>query len=105
MLNHLLLKGAWRPAWRAEYVTAYSALARAYFAHVDWEPRAALEARTAALLPGLMLARVDGKSPVEYLTADADRDAIRAFTRPLLVDPVASLAAIAARWLEQGNSR
>ena len=26
-----------------------------------------LQARTAALLPGLALARVDGKSPVEYL--------------------------------------
>jgi aminoglycoside phosphotransferase (APT) family kinase protein len=105
VLNHLLLKGAWRPAWRAEYVTAYSVLVEAYFAHADWEPRAALEARTAALLPGLMLARVDGKSPVEYLTADADREAIRAFTRPLLVDPAASLAAIAACWLEQGTSR
>jgi len=105
VLNHLLLKGAWRPAWRSAYVTAYSALVRAYFAHAGWEPPAALEARTAALLPGLMLARVDGKSPVEYLTADADREAIRAFTRPLLVDPVASLAAIAARWLEPGSSR
>jgi aminoglycoside phosphotransferase (APT) family kinase protein len=105
VLNHLLLKGAWRPAWRTEYVIAYSELVAAYFAHAVWEPRAALEARTAALLPGLMLARIDGKSPVEYLTADADRDAIRAFTRPLLVDPVASLAAIAARWLEQGTSR
>ena len=35
----------------------------------------ALERRAAALLPGLLLARVDGKSPVEYLTDEAERDA------------------------------
>ena len=44
------------------------ALRDAYRAHVAWEPWPALEARTAALLPGLLLARIDGKSPVEYVT-------------------------------------
>ena len=69
VLNHLLLKGAWQPQWRARYVDFFRALrARAIFAHVHWEPAAALaRARSRALLPGLMLARVDGKSPVEYL--------------------------------------
>ena len=38
-----------------------------------WEPPASCEARAAALLPGLMLARIDGKSPVEYLTDDRGR--------------------------------
>ncbi len=28
VLNHLLLKGAWRPQWRARYLDAYAALAR-----------------------------------------------------------------------------
>ena len=50
--------------------------------HVQWEPWPAVEARTAALLPGLLLARVDGKSPVEYVTDAARTDAIRAFARP-----------------------
>ena len=36
------------------------------------------KARVGALLPGLLLARVDGKSPVEYLTEDADRERVRA---------------------------
>ena len=42
------------------------------------------EARTAALLPGLLLARVDGKSPVEYLTDERDREAIRAVRARLI---------------------
>ena len=38
---------------------------------------AALEARAASLLPGLLLARVDGKSPVEYLPPEAERAPVR----------------------------
>ena len=103
VLNHLLLKGACHPQWRARYLDAYTALAGAYFAHVDWEARANCEARTAALLPGLMLARIDGKSPVEYLTGAAQKDEVRAFARALLIDPVPSLAEIATRWRAQGS--
>jgi len=98
MLNHLLLKGAWRPQWRARYLDAFSALAEAYLAHVTWEPPADCEQRTAALLPGLMLARIDGKSPVEYLTGELQKDAVRKFARALLGEPVAALDEIARRW-------
>lgn len=97
--NHLLLKGAWQPQWRKRYVDAYFALEHAYETHVSWEPPAALAARTAALLPGLMLARIDGKSPVEYLTSDAAKDEVREFARALLVAPVEDPSAIAERWM------
>jgi 5-methylthioribose kinase len=99
VLNHLLLKGVWRPQWRERYIDAFDALIDAYRAHVDWEPWPGLDARTAALLPGLLLGRVDGKSPAEYVT-DADKPSIRDFARSLLVSPVASLATIGARWRE-----
>jgi aminoglycoside phosphotransferase (APT) family kinase protein len=98
VLNHLLLKGAWRPAWRAQYADAFAALSTAYFAHAGWEARASLEARTAVLLPGLMLARIDGKSPVEYLTEPVQRDEVRAFARGLLTQPVDDLGEIARAW-------
>ena len=75
VLNHLLLKSVWRPAWRARYHASFRSLATAYFSRVLWEPVVALRARVAALLPGLMLARIDGKSPVEYVT---DTERIRA---------------------------
>jgi len=99
VLNHLLLKGAWRPAWRERYAAAFDALLRAYLAHVAWEAAEGLEARTAALLPGLMLARIDGKSPVEYLTTAAEREAVRPFACPLLINPLGTLRPIAARWV------
>jgi aminoglycoside phosphotransferase (APT) family kinase protein len=99
VLNHLLLKGAWQPQWRDRYAAAFEALVAAYFPHIRWEPHAALGARTAALLPGLMLARIDGKSPVEYLTDDAVKDDVRSFARALFVAPVADPRTIAQRWL------
>jgi aminoglycoside phosphotransferase (APT) family kinase protein len=102
VLNHLLLKGAWQPPWRARYVDVLHALAAAYHAHVRWEAPAACEARAAALLPGLMLARIDGKSPVEYLVTETQKDAVRRFAKTLLRDPVANLAEIGRRWIDEG---
>ncbi len=98
--NHLLLKGVWRPQWRARYLEGLAALVDAYRAHAVWEPWPVLEARVAALLPALLLARVDGKSPAEYITTDADRDAIRRFARPRIAQPPPTIAAIARDWSE-----
>lgn len=100
-LNHLLLKCLWTPAARDDFLAGFAALAETYLAGVDWEPRAQLEQRAAALLPGLLLARIDGKSPVEYLTADTQRDAVRCVARPLLQQPVARLADISAAWRQE----
>lgn len=99
-LNHLLLKCLWTPRAAAGFLDAFEALSAAYLAHVGWEPAAALEARAARLLPGLLLARVDGKSPVEYLTGAADKDCVRRVARGLLADPVARLDAVRAAWRE-----
>ena len=99
-LNHLLLKCAWRPANAVGYLQCFDALAGGYLEQVDWEPPAALERRAAALLPALMLARVDGKSPVEYLTDDADRERVRRFALARVAQPAPRVADIAAEWGE-----
>jgi aminoglycoside phosphotransferase (APT) family kinase protein len=97
-LNHLLLKCVWTPAAAAGFLGCFDALARAYVAGVTWEPPAELEARAARLLPGLFLARVDGKSPVEYITEAADKDRIRRTSRALLREPPDRLADIRQAW-------
>ena len=98
-LNHLLLKGAREGADRTPYDAAYSALARAYLAGVDWEDADGLEARAAALLPALFLARVDGKSPVEYLTGESEREAVRRCAIPLIASPSRRLRDVACAWM------
>lgn len=90
-LNHLLLKQVWHPEHRDAYVASFTALKGAYLEGVDWEEPDDIDARTAALLPALLLARVDGKSPVEYLTNGADRESVRARARALLKRDALSL--------------
>jgi aminoglycoside phosphotransferase (APT) family kinase protein len=100
-LNHLLLKCLWVPSCRDGFLACFRAMTGAYLPAVTWEPPAGLEARAAHLLPALLLARVDGKSPVEYITTDAGRETVRRAARRLLLDPPDRLAAIARAWEEQ----
>jgi aminoglycoside phosphotransferase (APT) family kinase protein len=100
-LNHLLLKCLWTQSATAGFLACFDALAAAYCAHITWEPPTALEARAARLLPGLFLARVDGKSPVEYITRDADKDRVRRTARALLVRPVDRLGAVRQAWTQE----
>jgi 5-methylthioribose kinase len=102
-LNHFLLKSAHLPSRTAELLAGYRAFVAAYFPHVQWEAAAALEQRVATLLPGLTLARVDGKSPVEYL-GEPQRQAVRAVAIALLQEPPSSLEAIAVRWTREFNA-
>lgn len=105
-LNHLLLKTIAVPGARQKLLGAYSRLTHAYMRGLDWEPPQALELRAASLLPALLLARIDGKSPVEYITAGADRDRVRSAARGLLAVPQQTLAAVSAEWaaaIAEGN--
>jgi aminoglycoside phosphotransferase (APT) family kinase protein len=101
VLNHLMLKCLWTPSATAGFLAAFRALADAYLEGIRWESRERLEARVAALLPGLLLARVDGKSPVEYVQAEADKDRVRRTARHFLLDPSERLAPIADFWARE----
>jgi aminoglycoside phosphotransferase (APT) family kinase protein len=97
-LNHLLLKCLWNRAAGPGFLLCFSALAAAYGAGVDWEAPDAVESRTARLLPGLLLARIDGKSPVEYITEVGDKNMVRRAARQLLQAPPDRLDAILQVW-------
>jgi aminoglycoside phosphotransferase (APT) family kinase protein len=100
-LNHLLLKCLWTPHAASGFLACFDRLATTYLDAVAWESRAALEARAARLLPGLFLARIDGKSPVEYVTAEADKARVRRVARALLAAPVERLSAVRAAWAQE----
>jgi fructosamine-3-kinase len=96
-LTHLLLKCLIRPGSRSGYLQSFESLATAYLEQVDWEARDGLEYRAATLLPVLLLARVDGKSPVEYLTI-ATAQLARTIALDLISRPANGLADVAHRW-------
>jgi aminoglycoside phosphotransferase (APT) family kinase protein len=97
-LNHLLLKCLAAPTRHAELRDSGGRLADAYFAQADWEPRAGLEERAASLLPALLLARVDGKSPVEYLTDPGRKNFVRRLGRAMLPSPAPTIAGVLDTW-------
>ena len=100
-LNHLLLKCLWVPSASEAFLGCFEALAAAHLAGVDWEDAHGFEARAARLLPGLLLARVDGKSPVEYLSDEDDKETIRRVAARLLKRPAARVAEVASLWSSQ----
>lgn len=86
LLNHLLLKAAHRPQWRKRLIAA----ALAFWAEV----RSMVEEAAAILHLGcLHLARVDGKSPAEYLTAEG-RVKVREQARQWLGTPPSSIESL-----------
>ena len=103
-LNHLLLKTIWVPSAGARLLESFDALARSYLNGVDWEPSGDVERRASSLLPGLLLARIDGKSPVEYLTTEDAKDTVRGRARAMLKDLPKSVEDLRARWADRPSS-
>jgi len=103
-LNHLLLKCLWTPRARDGFLRCFDALAAAYLHGITWEAPDALEQRAAELLPGLFLARVDGKSPVEYITTEFQKDQVRRVARALLADPPHLLSEISEAWRKETDA-
>ncbi|MGE5129681.1 MAG: phosphotransferase [Sphingomonadaceae bacterium] len=97
-LNHLLLKCLWVPAATEAFVQCFDSLATEYLKYCSWESPSGLEARAASLLPGLLLARVDGKSPVEYVTDTSQKNRVRRAARGLIEAPPSRLAEVRDAW-------
>ena len=94
-LNHLVLKSVHLPDLRGTLLGQAEAFAAIWLGHFPAGLRPPIEARVAALLPCLMLARVDGKSPVEYLNA-ASQQRVRDLAMPLIRQPVTDLGRVFA---------
>lgn len=80
-LTHLVLKRIHLPAHRGTLRAAADGFQRAYLAEVDWEDPDAAHRRIDRIVPALLLGRVAGASPVEYLDEPE-----RARVRELAID-------------------
>jgi len=83
-LSHLVLKAVALPLHAAALLDAASAFWTAYAAGVP--PWVGHDGHVVAELGCLLLARVDGKSPAEYL-GDPEREAVRRLASALLLEP------------------
>jgi aminoglycoside phosphotransferase (APT) family kinase protein len=100
LLNHYFLKAAHRPAQRRSYAGLVETFVAVYSAELGPERAAQVFAPLPRLLSMLMLARVDGKSPVEYLRDDEKKkNLIRDFTRKRIAAPPPDVPMLLAGWL------
>lgn len=96
LLNHLMLKSLYRP----DSARAYHEAARQYWqALAESVPGQAgyLEEGSLRQLPLLMLARLDGKSPAEYIKGEALRTNVRQLAEALLRNPPESMTELWTR--------
>ena len=90
MLNHLFLKALHRPGTTAGYLACAQAFWTAYTDAVP-DPLAPDTTAVFGQVGCLMMARVDGKSPAEYLSAE-ERTRARSLGRQLLTNPPDDIA-------------
>lgn len=86
MLNHLFIKSVHNHEHRDDYLDAARAFWRAYDEVTAWD----IERETTRELAVLMLARVDGKSPVEYVD-EPTGEVLREIARRALTDDIGTI--------------
>lgn len=98
LLTHLCLKCLWRPQFAAGYLGCAHAFLDRYLEAADWEDRNELDTRISALLCLFLLARIDGKVPVEYISDNARREIVRSFALPRLMSAPATTRQTLSQW-------
>lgn len=83
-LSHIMLKAARRGVCRIQYLDLTRAFWRGYRRMVSFEPVASLMERAIGHFAVCALARIDGTSPVDYLSDESEREGVRRLARHLL---------------------
>ncbi|MEJ2006770.1 MAG: aminoglycoside phosphotransferase family protein, partial [Acidobacteriota bacterium] len=91
LLNHLLLKSFHQPQYAALYFQAARAFWDAVTRGLAGATTMDFEGMTVRHLGGLMLARIDGKSPVEYLRDEDTKSRVRRTAMRILHNQPASM--------------
>lgn len=86
LINHLLLKSFHRPAFAGVYMEALDEFWITLAKGLGDEVRQGFEHRTTRHLGGLMLARIGGKSPVEYIRDEEVKNRVRRVAKQILVE-------------------
>jgi aminoglycoside phosphotransferase (APT) family kinase protein len=94
-LTHLHLKACTFPMRTRDHLELARLFWGSYLASACPADACALERDSVGLLGCLLAARVDGKSPAEYLTTETLRDRVRALATTILFDDLSTLEAVA----------
>jgi len=98
LINHLLLKSLHLRGKTGALLEVIPRMISAYKAELGEARFQTVSLHAPALLLCLLLARVDGKSPAEYLTNPPEKDFIRTFVRRHLASPPEDLHTFITLW-------
>ena len=97
LFNHFLLKALYHSDNHRPFVNLVTQAWQSYESCFDLFDRT-IEQRIGRLLLMLMLARVDGKSPVEYINDETQKRTLRRFVHESLTRESFTLSEICSRW-------
>ena len=84
LINHLIIKLLFVNKNKKNFVLALKKIFNTYHSNVTWEEKQDIIKRSLTLLPLMMLARVDGKSPVEYIKNNNEKNKLRRIALDLI---------------------
>ncbi|HCC37928.1 MAG TPA: aminoglycoside phosphotransferase [Treponema sp.] len=82
--NHIVLKSAHLKKWSAAFLNMLLYMTDTYFEMMNYGEKKEAEADSVKILAIMMLARIDGKSPVEYITSEQTKTLVRDMAFQLL---------------------
>jgi len=86
LLNHLFLKALFKPEFAPQCLNAAREFWKALGTEIKGGISRGFEALTIRHLGALMLARIDGKSPVEYIRDEETKERVRTVAKQILRD-------------------
>lgn len=105
LMSHLLLKSLYHAPLDVGLQTIIGTVTGEYYDERKMGNTGDFDSRTARLLLMLLLARIDGKSPVEYLTGDQKMDFVRNFVSSRLSASRLTLEEVARAWFARLQTR
>lgn len=100
MLNHLFIKSVYNHENHEDYIEAIRLFWDGYSSICDWD----IEHETVTELGILMLARVDGKSPVEYVEDSSTAESLRMIAKSTLDRNLTTIDEVVERTAEEVSS-
>ena len=84
LINHLIIKLIYVKKNKKLFINALKKSFNDYFSNVTWEDKQIIVKRSLSLIPLMILARIDGKSPAEYLTQKKNKNTLRKIALELI---------------------
>ena len=88
--NHIVLKSAYLKEWSAAFLNMLLYMTSTYFSMTTYDDPKQVEADCIKILAMMMIARIDGKSPVEYITGETTKQLVRDMAMRLLNSEIQS---------------